>query len=90
MNGSGVKDEYVSFYSEGRVQHYGTAIKEALVPRTLINATLSVLIAMALASCGEKAPRPHPEGHRSYSNATPQHPAYERTLNQGESQRMGE
>jgi hypothetical protein len=60
------------------------------MPHRLINAALSILAAVALASCGEKPPRPDPEGHRAYSNATPQHPAYERTLNQGESERMAE
>ncbi len=59
------------------------------MPRSLINAILSILAAMALASCGEKEPRPDPEGHRAYSNETPQHPAYERTVKQGESERMG-
>ena len=59
------------------------------MPRSLINAALSILAAMALASCGEKPPRPDPEGHRAYRNATPQEPAYERTLKQGESSRMG-
>ena len=57
--------------------------------RSLINAVLAVLAAMALASCGEKLPRSDPEGHRAYSNATPQHPAYERTVEQGESERIG-
>ena len=52
--------------------------------RNLIAAILSILAAMVLASCGEKAPRSDPEGHRAYSNETPQHPAYERTLKQGE------
>lgn len=59
--------------------------------RSLINAALSILTAMALVSCGEKPPRPDPEGHRSYSNETPESPAYarERTVRQGESERMG-
>lgn len=57
--------------------------------RSLFNAVLSILAAMALASCSEKSPRPDPEGHRAYSNATPQHPAYERTVKQGESERIG-
>lgn len=59
------------------------------MPRSLINAVLSILSAMALASCGEKAPRSDPEGQHGYSNETPQHPAYERTVKQGESERMG-
>ena len=57
--------------------------------RRLINVVLSILAAMALASCSEKSPRSDPEGHRAYSNATPQHPAYERTVKQGESERIG-
>ena len=57
--------------------------------RSLINAALSILAAAALASCGEKPPRPDPEGSRAYNNATPQNPAYDRTLKQGESSRMG-
>jgi hypothetical protein len=59
------------------------------MPRSLINAVLPILAAMALASCGEKAPRSDPEGPRAYSNETPQHPLYERTMEQGESERMG-
>jgi hypothetical protein len=64
--------------------------KEVLMPRSVVNAALSVLAVMALAACGEKPPRADPEGHRVYSNETPQHPAYERTLKQGESKRMAE
>ncbi|HZO02160.1 MAG TPA: hypothetical protein VFB93_13270 [Burkholderiales bacterium] len=44
---------------------------------------------MTLAACSEKPPRPDPEGDRGYSNETQQNPAYERTLKQGESERMG-
>jgi hypothetical protein len=44
---------------------------------------------MALGACSEKAPRPDPEGIHGTSNAMPQHPVYERTVNQGESERMG-
>lgn len=57
--------------------------------RSLISTSISILAAMALASCGEKAPRLDPEGSRAYSNGSPQHPVYERTLNQGESERIG-
>ena len=57
--------------------------------RSLVNAVFAILAAMALASRSEKSPRSDPEGHRAYSNATPQHPVYERTLKQGESERMG-
>ena len=69
------------------------------MPRILINAAVSILTVMALAAClaaivalaacGEKPSRPDPEGHRSYSNEAPQNPAYERTVRQGESERMG-
>ncbi len=59
------------------------------MPRSLINVILSILAAMALASCSEKESRPDPEGHRAYSNEMPQNPIYERTVKQGESQRMG-
>ena len=57
--------------------------------RTVISTALSILAAMALAACNEKPPRPDPEGIHGYSNAMPQHPVYERTENQGESERMG-
>lgn len=60
------------------------------MPRSLITGALSILAAIALASCGEKPPRSDPEGPRAYSNETPQNPAYERTLQQGESRRMAE
>ena len=59
------------------------------MPRSLINTVLSILAAIALASCGEKAPRFDPEGNRGYSNEMPQHPVYERTVKQGESERIG-
>ena len=57
--------------------------------RTLISTALSIFAAMALAACSEKPPRPDPEGIHGTSNAMPQHPVYERTVNQGESERMG-
>lgn len=57
--------------------------------RNLVSTLFSFLAAMALASCGEKAPRVDPEGSRAYSNETPQHPVYERTLEQGEFERIG-
>ena len=59
------------------------------MPRSLINAALSILAAIALASCSEKPSRPDPEGHHSYSNEAPQNPVHERTVKQGESERMG-
>jgi hypothetical protein len=58
------------------------------MPRSLINTGLSIVAAMTLASCGEKQSRSDPEGHRAYSNETPQHPAYERTVKQGGADRM--
>jgi hypothetical protein len=58
--------------------------------RSLIFAALSILSAMALASCGEKPPRADPEGERGFGNETPQHPAYGRTLMQSESERIGD
>jgi len=57
--------------------------------RTLIGAALSILAAMALAACSEKPPRADPEGGDAYHNEMPQHPVRERTLNQGESERIG-
>jgi hypothetical protein len=59
------------------------------MPRNLLCTFILFLAAMALASCDEKAPRGDPEGSRAYSNETPQHPVYERTLEQGESERFG-
>jgi hypothetical protein len=57
--------------------------------RTLISTALSILAAMALAACSEKPPRPDPEAGDAYRNEMPQHPVHERTLNQGETERMG-
>ena len=57
--------------------------------RSLISTALSILAAMALASCSEKPPRADPETGDGYRNEMPQHPVHERTLNQGESERMG-
>lgn len=57
--------------------------------RPLRDVVVATLAAMALAGCGEKAPRADPERHVKRSNDVPQHPAYERTLEQGESERMG-
>ena len=58
--------------------------------RSLVHAALSLLAAALLASCGDNPPRADPEKNRSpLSNATPQHPAYERTVQQGESERIG-
>lgn len=55
----------------------------------LIASMISIFAAMALSACGEKPPRPDPEGDRGYSNVQPQNPTHERTLNQGESERIG-
>jgi hypothetical protein len=57
--------------------------------RTLISTALSILAALALAACSEKPPRPDPEAGDAYRNEMPQHPVHERTLNQGETERMG-
>ena len=57
--------------------------------RSLFSAALSILAAMALSSCSEKPSRIDPEGKRGYSNEMPQHPVYERTVEQGESERIG-
>ena len=57
--------------------------------RSPIALVFSMLAAIALAACSEKPPRADPEKSRAYSNETPQHPAYERTLQQGESERIG-
>jgi len=54
-----------------------------------ISVALSILAAMALAACSEKPPRPDPEGGDAYRNEMPQHPVHQRTLNQGESERIG-
>lgn len=57
--------------------------------RTLISTALFILAAMALAACNEKPPRADPETRDAYRNDRPQNPAHERTLNQGESERIG-
>jgi hypothetical protein len=62
---------------------------EVSMQRGPVNAVLAIIAALALSSCGEKSPRPDPEGDRGHSNETPQHPVYERTVKQGESERIG-
>ena len=58
--------------------------------RRFVPFVIYALAVLALASCGEKPPRADPEKNRSpLSNATPQHPVYERTVQQGESERIG-
>jgi hypothetical protein len=66
----------------------GAMLKEDLMD-TVWHLSAAVLLSLALAGCGEKTPRLDPEGTRAYSNATPQNSLYERTLEQGESERMG-
>jgi hypothetical protein len=56
-------------------------------PRSVL---LAVLAAVTLGACGEKAPRADPERHVNKSNANPQNPALERTLHQGEAERIGD
>lgn len=46
---------------------------------------LPVLLALALAGCGEKPPRADPEGAASYNAETGADAMRERTLKQGES-----
>ena len=45
---------------------------------------LPMLLALALAGCGEKPPRADPEGAASYNAAPGPSPMRDRTLNQGE------
>ena len=49
---------------------------------------LAALAAASLAACGEKPPRPDPEGEVSYNGVNQSHPMYERSQVQGESRRM--
>ncbi|MGQ0655791.1 MAG: hypothetical protein ACT4P4_26635 [Betaproteobacteria bacterium] len=55
----------------------------------LIDVALAILAAMALAGCSERPDRADPEQGNRIGNETPQHPAHQRTLNQGESERIG-
>lgn len=57
--------------------------------RSSIGLVISVFAGMALAACSEKPPRADPEGGDAFRNEVPQHPVHERTLNQGESERIG-
>jgi predicted small lipoprotein YifL len=57
--------------------------------RRVIVSLVSIAAAIALAACDEKPPRPDPERKTRYSNQAPQNPAHERTLNQGEAERIG-
>ena len=50
---------------------------------------LPVLLIVLVAACSERPPRADPEGEPAYSNKTPQNQRYERTLEQGETGRMG-
>ena len=54
----------------------------------IVAALIIVLAAGPLAACSERPPRADPEGGPAYSNETPQNPRYERTLEQGEAERM--
>jgi hypothetical protein len=56
----------------------------------VLAAVIAVVITVtALAACGERPTRADPERARAYSNDAPQSPLRERTLEQGESERMG-
>ena len=47
-----------------------------------------VVLAVAFSACSEKPPRPDPEGEQAYNNQNGDNPLRERTLKQGESDRM--
>lgn len=49
----------------------------------VLRAAILIVALAALAACGERPPRPDPEGARAYDNETPQNPLYERTREQG-------
>lgn len=57
--------------------------------RNLIAALCAILAGMALAACSERPARPDPEGSRGLHNQAPQNPLHERTLEQGEGERIG-
>ena len=56
--------------------------------RSLFSLLLVALAAASLAACGEKPPRPDPDGEVSYNGVNQAHPMYERTQVQGESRRF--
>ncbi|HEX7054302.1 MAG TPA: hypothetical protein VF211_10280 [Burkholderiales bacterium] len=50
---------------------------------------LAALVLSLAAACGERPPRPDPEAGESLNLQKGPNPTVERTLNQGESERMG-
>jgi predicted small lipoprotein YifL len=56
--------------------------------RSLFSLLVVAFAAASLAACGEKPPRPVPDGEQSYNGVNQPNPMYERTLKQGESRRM--
>ncbi len=50
---------------------------------------IGTLAAALLAGCSERPPRADPENLQAYNAENGPSPLYERTLNQGESSRMG-
>jgi predicted small lipoprotein YifL len=56
--------------------------------RSLFSLLCLAIAASSLTACGEKPPRPAPDGEVSYNGVNQAHPMYERTQVQGESRRM--
>jgi predicted small lipoprotein YifL len=56
--------------------------------RALFSLLAVAVAAAGLVACGEKPPRPVPDGEQSYNDMNRPDPMYERTLKQGESRRI--